>query len=51
MFCLLADTPRSTRKISTRRLTRGDESGAHSRIAVRYKAAGATMIDLGGSMP
>lgn len=51
MVCLLADTPRSTRNVSTRGLTRGDEIGAHSRIAVRYKAAGATMIDFGGSMP
>ena len=51
MFCLLADAPGSTRKISTRCLSREDEIEAHSRIAVRYKAAGATMIDLGGSMP
>jgi hypothetical protein len=51
MFCLLADTPGSTRKVSTRGLSKGDETGAYSRIAVRYKAAGATMIDFGGSMP
>jgi len=49
MICLLADTPGGTRKVSTR--GRGNRAQAHSRIAVRYKAAGATMMDLGGSMP
>ena len=49
---LLADTPESARIISTlNRLVRGRQSETHSRIAVRYKAAGAVMMDLGGSIP
>jgi hypothetical protein len=50
-ICLLADTPRSTQGKSTLGGLSRDEIGAHSRIAVRYKAAGATIADFGGSMP
>jgi hypothetical protein len=50
MFYLLADTPGS--EISTQnRLARRRRSQAHSRTVVRYTAAVATMIGLGGSKP
>ena len=46
----LANTPRSAKTMSTCKF-QIQKSRTHSRIAVRYNAAGATMIDFGGSMP
>jgi hypothetical protein len=51
IFCLLADTPGRHQQNQHSAFEQAKRNRAHSRIAVRYKAAGATMIDFGGSMP